>query len=349
MFLLVNALTFTAFLFHFKSNGWMITLGDSIACIVAAVSVVFFPIPVILHEAGHLLFGLACKMRFVSVCISRFRIYKEKGKLKINILKFAEHAGSCEMLPRGEEEGEGKTVAFALGGCALNLLYAFVCILLYCFLPLSPALLYFEIFALYSAYLGLTELYPADTPDGKTDGRFALDVLRKTPSAVLAMQVMQLQREVVEQGYGSLREDELFQLPVVAEDDVAFLSLTQLRYRYFVVKGEYERAGEFFARMDELYDYLPEISCEEVAAELSVYFTVTEEEEKAGDYLKKCVEQSYLSRLAGAAYLVRMENGDKNKLSALTLLTEDETGYEKALTEYAYDRVNGISVKRKGK
>jgi hypothetical protein len=52
-------------------------------------------------------------------------------------------------------------------------------------------------------------------------------------------------------------ESLLFDLPQLPEDDINFIILTQLRYEYYLAKGNDSEAYKYFTRYKDLIKYLP--------------------------------------------------------------------------------------------
>ena len=49
----------------------------------------------------------------------------------------------------------------------------------------------------------------------------------------------------------------LLDVPQLPEDDINFIILTQLRYEYYLAKGNDSEAYKYFMRYQQLIDYLP--------------------------------------------------------------------------------------------
>ena len=94
---------------------------------------------------------------------------------------------------------------------------------------------------------------PFDFDNGKTDGRIVAELIKLTDSAkvtlaVLTVQAQILQGKKMEEIDGKL----LFEVPQIAEDDLSFISLTELRYEFFKAKGDSENAEKWKTRFEEL-------------------------------------------------------------------------------------------------
>ena len=73
----------------------------------------------IIHESGHLIFGLITGYKFVSFRIGHFMFIKEKGRLKIKLYNVVGTAGQCLMMPPQWNEKIPYRLN-NLGGCIMN-------------------------------------------------------------------------------------------------------------------------------------------------------------------------------------------------------------------------------------
>ena len=73
----------------------------------------------IIHESGHLIFGLITGYKFVSFRIGHFMFLKEKGRLKIKLYNVVGTAGQCLMMPPQWNEKIPYRL-YNLGGCIMN-------------------------------------------------------------------------------------------------------------------------------------------------------------------------------------------------------------------------------------
>ena len=86
---------------------------------------------IIVHEAGHLIFGLLTGYKFSSFRIASFMWVKEDGKLKLKRLSLAGTGGQCLMIPPSMKNGKIPVVLYNLGGSLVNVLFSVLFLLLY--------------------------------------------------------------------------------------------------------------------------------------------------------------------------------------------------------------------------
>lgn len=79
-------------------------------------------IQTIVHEAGHLVFGLVSGYEFSSFRIGSLMLIKEDGKMKLRKFSIAGTAGQCLMSPPELVDGKMPVVLYNLGGCIFNLI-----------------------------------------------------------------------------------------------------------------------------------------------------------------------------------------------------------------------------------
>lgn len=253
-----------AFLFY-AANGasWqepslqIVVIADS-----ALAVCIFFPIGVLVHELGHLLFGFLSGMKFFSVCVNGIGIYRTGKPIRF---VWRRDSGATQMFPNNGNVARGRILTYTLGGIFSNFIYGAIFLVLFFAGLRSPVLLFFEVLAPFSLAEGLIALYPAELPAGKTDGAFALSILKKMPEADIALRVFRAQGILNHHCFSEIPRNLLFDAPVVREDDNAFLALEQLRYQYMIWHGDTEGAIRELKRLTDLHEYLSEEQNAEIA------------------------------------------------------------------------------------
>ena len=86
---------------------------------------------IVVHEAGHLVFGLMTGYRFSSFRVGSLMWMKGEGKIVLKRLNLAGTGGQCLMSPPNLEDGKMPYVLYNLGGSFLNLLSAILFALLW--------------------------------------------------------------------------------------------------------------------------------------------------------------------------------------------------------------------------
>ncbi len=84
--------------------------AGSIVCTLVA-----FILQIVLHEGGHLLFGLLSGYRFVSFRIFNWTLIRQEGKFRLKRFGIAGTGGQCLMLPPRQAFGRDPCCALPLG------------------------------------------------------------------------------------------------------------------------------------------------------------------------------------------------------------------------------------------
>ena len=146
-----------------KIAGDSLSRGDAPNIILLLVSgVIAFILHIIVHEAGHLFFGLLSGYKFVSFRVFDFKIIKdENGKLSFRYEKIAGTGGQCLMRAPEYVEGKFKFKLYLLGGVIFNVLFSIV------FWLILPSY-YTFLFALIGFTLAFLHWIPMGFNDGMT-------------------------------------------------------------------------------------------------------------------------------------------------------------------------------------
>ena len=166
------------------------TSGDNLSTVLLAWIVgVYFGVilQTVIHEAGHLVFGLLTGYRFLSFRIGSFMWIKKDGKLHYCQLSLAGTGGQCLMIPPDLVDGKMPTMLYNFGGSIFNLLSALA------FLGLS-ALFANDVFwhivfvgnTLCAVILSATNGIPMRLNSVDNDGYNAYSVMR-SPEAMRAL------------------------------------------------------------------------------------------------------------------------------------------------------------------
>lgn len=81
---------------------------------------------IIIHEAGHLVFGLLTGYKFCSFRIMSFTWIKEKDKIRFKKFSLAGTAGQCLMSPPDMKDGKFPVALYNLGGSLMNIIASLI-------------------------------------------------------------------------------------------------------------------------------------------------------------------------------------------------------------------------------
>ena len=211
--------------------------------------VIAFILHIIVHEAGHLFFGLLSGYKFVSFRVFDFKIIKdENGKLSFRYEKIAGTGGQCLMRAPEYVEGKFKYKLYLLGGVIFNVLFSIV------FWLILPSY-YTLLFALIGFTLAFLNLIPMGFNDGMTFYHASKDETTRF--------VLYLQLEYVY--YQSIGKNLLIEQPEIVEkinsleitntnyltDSLEFIKLDGLEY-FFEFNTLYNEARKLYVERDNL-------------------------------------------------------------------------------------------------
>lgn len=108
-------------LFNNGSEGIGILLEYAVALVIA------YNLNIIVHECGHLVFGLLCGYHFCSFRVGSLMLVRQKGRVNIRSFKLAGTGGQCLMIPPEREEKKAEILLYNFGGVIFNLIFAVIC------------------------------------------------------------------------------------------------------------------------------------------------------------------------------------------------------------------------------
>lgn len=191
----------------------------------------------LVHEGAHMLVGLCCSM---GVKKPKYRLFK---------------SSSVEVNPKGDRAMRARIFVTTAAGLFINILLGAAGVIAL-FVPGVPKVLCAVL--PYSFYTIAINIAPMECSDGKTDGLVLWELITSQDSAKVMLAILKVQG-AVNSGTNLQDVDEnlLFDLPQLPEDDINFIILTQLRYEYFLAKGNDSEANKYFTRYKDLIKYLP--------------------------------------------------------------------------------------------
>ena len=160
---------------------------------------VLFFLEIVLHEAGHLIFGLLTGYRFVSFRAGSLMLIKNEQGWRVRKLRLGGTGGQCLMDPPPMVDGKMPYVLYNLGGCIINLVTAALCFGLSF---LCEAGTFGYALLLLAALIGLAfALFNGLPLPGEiaNDGKNALD-LGKDPEALEAFRIQMVLNKLQSEG-----------------------------------------------------------------------------------------------------------------------------------------------------
>lgn len=192
------------------------TMGESLVLFAGMILVLYalLVLQIVVHEGGHLIFGLLSGYKFSSFRVGSFMWIKLEGKLRFKRLSLAGTGGQCLMDPPDMVDGKLPVVLYNLGGSILNLISALLCAGLF---VLTQDLAFWPIVFLMAALIGviyaLINGIPLRMGAVDNDGHNAL-ALGKDPAALRSFWIQMKMAALQAQGV-RLKDmpEEWFELP----------------------------------------------------------------------------------------------------------------------------------------
>lgn len=107
-----------------RGNNFFTGLIDTY--IFLAITILGYLLHIIIHEGGHLIFGLLTGYKFVSFRVGSLTLIKEEGRFKLKKFNIPGTAGQCLMMPPDMVDGNFPFVIYNLGGVLLNLIISII-------------------------------------------------------------------------------------------------------------------------------------------------------------------------------------------------------------------------------
>ncbi|MDE7087885.1 MAG: hypothetical protein K2O67_06810 [Clostridia bacterium] len=226
------------------------------------------------HEGAHFLFGAMLSM---GVKVPKIRLFK---------------SSSVEVFPKGAKGLRARFIITAGAGLFFDFLLIALGVVAFAVPSVTPVL---GIMLPYAFYQFVVNVIPTEYAGGKTDGALIVEGFSRNPVSQVLFAVLKIQGLI---GAGvplkEIDESLFLDVPQIAEDELYFIILTQLRFEYYEATGNDPEAYKYFLRYKDLIQYLPseyrgdsvaskraKIELEDEAEEMQEEETVTLEEIKA--------------------------------------------------------------------
>ncbi len=309
-----------------------IVLGAIIAGFIVAVS----------HELGHFLAGKANGFKLYCITIWFFKWTKVGKKTKFSFTLPLDEAGYTEMVPTTSLDLAKKLRKMTEGGIYGPLILMLIGVVALFFTQI-PLILY-AIWAMLlpmGAYYLFGNLLPMSSYGVLNDGAVILGLRKNDDTSKVNVALLDFQAQMYNGKTPSeVEETLLFDLPQLAEDQLAFAMLLDARYNYYLDKEDFENAKKVCDRLIGLSEYLPK-QVKFVAQTNALYNACTFDfnEEKADDLMYELEKflnnvNTALTVRAKLAYLIYVSKQTENA----------ETFYKKGLKEAKRCGIKGLTA-----
>lgn len=213
--------------------------------------VLFSYVQIVVHEAGHLIFGLLTGYKFSSFRIGSLMWVKADGKLKLKRYSLTGTGGQCLMAPPDLINGKVPYVLYNLGGCIANITVSVILLVLV--LPswkLTYANCMVLLWSVIGLYFAVINGVPMKIQGMPNDGHNAME-LGKHPDAMRAFWLQMKINEQIALGK-RLKElpEEWFELPdQEGMQNSMVVTIAVFHCSRLMDQGKYAEAYELMRRL----------------------------------------------------------------------------------------------------
>ena len=297
----------------------------SLVCLILAVFV-----QIILHEGGHLIFGLATGYRFVSFRVGSLTLIKEGGKFRFKRFSISGTGGQCLLSPPDKPYEQMPYFWYNAGGVLMNLLTGIIALILWISYPELPLPLH--LFLLFSFICGFFLALMNGIPlkmSGITNDAYNLILMHRDLNTRKYLALQLAVNAEVQKGM-RLKDmpDEWFPNDEVTDyKNIMQVAVKLLYISRYVDRKEFKTAQVLFSEIEQHKEeivglYVKEIECELLFLEL------------IGERRQEEVERLYTDRTK--RYIQRyktMMSSKQRLLCALALYWENRPERAKEIYE----------------
>ena len=288
----------------------------SMVCLILAVFM-----QIILHEAGHLVFGLATGYRFVSFRVGNITLIKDKGRFRFKRFSISGTGGQCLLSPPDRPYRQLPYFWYNAGGVLINLLTAIIALVLWIMFPEAPMALhmFLLLFFICGFFLALMNGIPMKM-SGITNDAYNLIFMYKDPeSRKYLAQQLSINAALMTGTRLKDMPETWFPDDEITDYSNTFQVSAKAAYgSLHIDRGDFEAAEKVFRELMQHEGeiaglFVKEISCELLFLEL------------AGARRKEEIERLYSDKLKG--YALRYKNMMSSKqrlLCALALYYDNQ-------------------------
>lgn len=265
---------------------WNIGVIEGVTAFIGVfLSLVFAPI---LHELGHVIFARVNKFACMLVkcfCVRYARGEKRRWRL---VSPFA--PDQTQVIPQTSGDMKRRAKAYTAGGLVVqgSALVALIIVTLLLVYLGKSAHLFFGMIP-YMVYLFLLNAVPVSYFGGKTDAAVYRGLKRNHDEEQVMLAAMEIQGRLYEgQSFAEIDEALYINVPQLAEDEPLYGIILDLQYRFYLEKGDLEKAADKLNRLAQSQAYLSDEEVEKIAAELVYMHTQNSDFARANECAALC-------------------------------------------------------------
>lgn len=228
------------------SHDWLINLVNIVILLELLFYIVYF-ISAIVHELGHLIFGLKAKLTFNSFCIFGYTFYLENDKLKIK--KAANVPGilgyCCMITEKGKSYNRNSISFFYIGGIIFNIILVFISIILLNFTSNIYLIIFYILSIGINSYFAINNSIPSITNSGVSTDALQLIYHLEDEEYVNIMSNLTVLQNMMASGCELKNIDSsLFSNPQIFKNNTDVLN-AMFYVDYLSSKEQYHEASEY--------------------------------------------------------------------------------------------------------
>lgn len=270
----------------------------------------------ILHELGHIFFGLCFNFKVIKMSLSFFNFDISTGKMKFYLSNpFGKLAGESILLPRRDSHIKGKFICITCGGLFFTfciVLFGIVAFIFYKKLSFGIYLLCVAPLP-YAVYQFILNSIPLEIGGLHTDGKVLIDFLQGGNASILLQTLLAIEsalvqgkspREIPEKLYAST--------VVVAENNLYGILYKVQKYYRYLDEEDIDRALEIALQLLQQEEYFPTEYREKILTEILFVLAVYTEEnivEYLAESLKKYLEGDALATVRTRLAILAKKEG----------------------------------------
>ena len=221
-------------------RGFILHVGFCLILVFAA-----YFIQAVIHEGGHLIFGLLSGYKFISFRVGNIMFIKENGRLKAKLYSVVGTGGQCLMMPPPWSDNI-PTVLYNFGGCIANLISSVIFFIAFVFAEHGS---FFSVLFGMLCAVGIGNVLlngiPLQVGGISNDGRNAF-LLRKNPVALRSFWLQLYVNGLLSKGERMKNlPEEWFFLPEGKDlEDPIICTVGVMRYNYYFDTHDFSAAEE---------------------------------------------------------------------------------------------------------
>ena len=292
-----------------------------------------------IHEVGHIAFGSLVDMECVYVKFFCFQAKRVNGEMEPSFVIPFDVSDQTQMIPTKGGDMKRRASLYTLGGLIFSL--AILTVIVFVGIVLSvigyPNYLLWGLVP-YILYLLVYNIAPVEYESGKTDALVFSGIENGEASEQNMLAAMEIQGQLYEgKSFAEIDETLFLANPQLCEDEPLFAVMLDLKYRYYMEKGDMRMAADCLNRLAQAQEYIPNEELQKIAAEFVYMHSIKGNKELALESAKSCKR-----------YLRKDTSATRNRIMAAFALVkgEDEQAKEykeTALQELKNERIKGVA------